>query len=33
MKEIENGQTIVLIKDGEKKNNKYGNLVVTIKTK
>ena len=32
-KEIENGQSIVLIKEGEKKNNKYGNLIVTIKIK
>ena len=32
-KEIENGQSIVLIKEGEKENNKYGNLVVTIKIK
>ena len=32
-KEIENGQSIVYIKEGEKKNNKYGNLIVTIKIK
>lgn len=32
-KEIENGQSIVLIKEGEKENNKYGNLIVTIKIK
>ena len=31
--EIENGQQIVLIKEGEKENNKYGNLIVTIKIK
>lgn len=31
--EIENGQNIVLIKDGEKENNKYGNLIVTVKIK
>lgn len=31
--EIENGQQIVLIKGGEKENNKYGNLIVTIKIK
>ena len=29
-KEIENGQSIVYIKEGEKKNNKYGNLIVTV---
>ena len=28
--EIENGQQIVLIKEGEKENNKYGNLIVTV---
>ena len=32
-KGIENGQSIVYIKEGEKKNNKYGNLIVTIKIK
>lgn len=32
-KEIENGQSIVYIKEGKKKNNKYGNLIVTIKIK
>lgn len=32
-KEIENGQSIVFIKEGEKRNNKYGNLIVTIKIK
>lgn len=32
-KEIENGQQIVLIKEGEKENNKYGNLIVTVKIK
>ena len=31
--EIENGQQIVLIKEGEKENNRYGNLIVTIKIK
>ena len=31
--ELENGQNIVLIKEGEKENNKYGNLIVTIKIK
>lgn len=31
--EIENGQNIVLIKEGEKENNRYGNLIVTVKIK
>ena len=31
--ELENGQNIVLIKEGNKKNNKYGNLIITIKIK
>ena len=31
--ELENGQNIVLIKEGEKENNKYGNLIVTVKIK
>ena len=31
--EIENGQQLVLIKEGEKENNKYGNLIVVIKIK
>lgn len=30
-KEIENGQSIVLIKEGEKENKRYGNLIVNIK--
>ena len=32
-KEIENGQSIVYIKEGERENNRYGNLIVTIKIK
>ena len=32
-KEIGNGRQIVLIKEGEKENNKYGNLIVTVKIK
>mgnify|MGYP005768915155 CR=1 FL=1 len=31
--ELENGQQLVLIKEGEKENNKYGNLIVVIKIK
>ena len=31
--ELENGQNIVLIKEEKKKNNKYGNLIITIKIK
>lgn len=29
-KEIENGQSIVCIKEGRKKDNKYGNLLVKV---
>lgn len=32
-KEIENRQDIVFIKEGERENNRYGNLIVTIKIK
>lgn len=32
-KEIENRQDIVFIKKGERENNRYGNLIVTIKIK
>ena len=32
-KKIENGQDIVFIEKGKKENNKYGNLIVTIKIK
>lgn len=31
--EIENGQNIVLIKEGKKENNRHGNLIVTVKIK
>ena len=32
-KEIKNGQSIVFIKEGEKQNNRYGNLIITVKIK
>lgn len=32
-KKIENGQSIVLITEGEKQNNRYGNLIITVKIK